>query len=185
LRGINTTTYFTGNSRANSEYKSNINGGVLGPAGPSAFCSNGPIRTLYSRPGHFYWPPIRIKQCDGLLCRYPGKCVASSRCVLLWWASVFRRTNCRCYLVGICYLWLLENTSCQCRECSRDLDCTSPKKFNRSSWTCHVLMLDMMECPAGLATDGTAEHADAHWSDQLDYPEVLHKTKSNLTATKH
>jgi len=116
------------------------------------------IRRLYSRPGHFYWPTIRIKQCDGLLWRNPGKCVASRRCVFCQWAIVFRCTKHWCYLVGIWYLWLLEHTSCQCCECSH-------AQHQRSATDPHglasVLMSDMKECPADLATNGTEEHTDA------------------------
>ena len=90
------------------------------------------IRRLYSRPGHFYWPTIRIKQCDGLLWRNPGKCVASRRRVFHQWAIVFRCTNRWCYLVGIWYYGFLNILAANVVSVAVH----STKKCNRSSWTC-------------------------------------------------
>ena len=97
------------------------------------------------------------------------------------WDFVLRCTSRWSCLVVIWYLWLLEHTRCQCCECSH-------VQHQRSATDRHgiasVLMSDMMECPANLATDGTKEHADADWLHQLDHMEVLHKTKSNLDCHK-
>ena len=103
----------TGNSAATSQY----NNGQTGPPGPSGpGCYRGPVTREYSRPGYFYWPPIYIKQCDGLPCKHPRKCAASRTRSFNRWATVYRVSNSKCYFAECEYLRLVEHVSCYCQS---------------------------------------------------------------------
>ncbi|XP_065888472.1 uncharacterized protein [Dysidea avara] len=75
--------YKISNSEASSIYNTN----VKEERGINTYCSRGPVKKVYSTPGFFYWPAIRIRKCDGLICR-PGYCVASTKRVLSQWTNV-------------------------------------------------------------------------------------------------
>ena len=52
-------------------------------------CANGPYYKYYYVPGYLYWPPIRYRSCDGLICSHPGRCAATSSHVAHRWAQLY------------------------------------------------------------------------------------------------
>jgi len=125
-----------GTSKAKSEYISL----TASAAAKSIFqCASGPYYRNYYKSGYFYWSPIRIRQCDGLVCRHPEKCIANCTCKTTD-GSLYSNIAYRyCFFHGI-KLRFTEHLSCKCAKCTSDSDCTWAKKCNQKTWTC--------QCPA-------------------------------------
>ena len=137
-----------GDSKAISEY----NSFTTSAARPSTLqCASGPYYKYYYKPSYLYWPPIRFRQCDGLVCGQSGKCTPSRTHVIYRWAIVFRCTYHYCYFIGIQYLQFTEHLSCKCPECITDVDCTPPKTCDRHSLTCQCPAFG--SCPHGYTWD--------------------------------
>ena len=128
---------YIGDAKAKTEYNSLV---ASVSTKSSLHCANGPYYEYYYEPGYLYWPPIRYRSCDGLVCSHPGRCAATSSRVVYRWAIVFRCTKHYCYIVGIRYIQLIEHLRCQCRECTSNADCQHPETCNRYTYKC--------ECPA-------------------------------------
>ena len=116
-------------------------------------CADGPNYKHYYQPGYLHWPPIRFRQCDGLVCGQStaGKCIPSNTRVIYRWAIVFRCTHKYCYFVGIQYLQFTEHLSCNCPQCITDADCTSPETCNSQTSTCQCPPLG--SCQSGYKWD--------------------------------
>ena len=130
---------YIADAKALTEYNS-LTSSTAARSSSSLQCANGPYYRYYYVPGYLYWPPIRYRSCDGLVCSHPGRCAAASTRVVYRWAFVFRCTRYYCYIVGIRYIRFVEHLGCQCRECTSDADCQYPKQCNRYTYKC--------ECPA-------------------------------------
>jgi len=118
---------FIGNYRASSLCSAK----VKGDRGPRTFCSNGPVTKTFSRPGYYFWPPIKIRKCNDLICRHPRECMASRACIVGQWTNIYKCIRCRCIFVATWLYWLVEYVDCQWRVCSRDSNCRAPKKCNK------------------------------------------------------
>jgi len=126
------SSYFpTDDSKASAEYYAPAAKSSIANAGPpyTPQCSSGPFNKIYSKPGYFYYPPITVKQCDGLSCMYSRKCVPGKTHMFYRWVLVYKCTNYHCYYKGCQYLRFTEHLNCKCVECIQNSDCPATKNW--------------------------------------------------------
>ena len=111
------------------------------PAIASCFksCASGPHYVEYYKPGYLYWPQIRYKSCDGLICGSKRRCIPTRihrRCHTI---CVYKCGPTGCTFIGTRYVTYIEHLDCQC-ECQQIKICSRGYEWNTKQ--CHCTKKD-------------------------------------------
>ena len=120
-----------GNSEAAEEYKQPVIVACFGS------CASGPFYIEHYTPGYLYWPRIKYRSCDGLICKNPAKkrCTPTQsrqRCQAF---CVYKCDMDECTFSGIQFVTYTEHLHCQC-ECGVAGDCLQGYIWNPQQCKC-------------------------------------------------
>ena len=140
-------------------------------------CGSGPHYKNYYKPGYLYWPTIRYKSCDGLICdgmgcddgfifKHSSRCSSTYSIIKHTQACVYSCTKNRCNYIGNRSITYVEHLQCKCNP-TIIIDCLRGYRWDPRQCKCIRYCPTMTYYDSNLYKCVPEDYIDG---STLDYP---------------